>query len=239
MQGFNRLDDDVEVLRREFAIDVQNTFDHMRKAVELSKDAQGKDLGAFFEFVKITGREVVENMNIEFEVLQASIDEVRHQMTADAGQNYLVTAMKPTYAEAALLTAKNSLPASAVKDPSGKKRKRAPKQAPVHGARQHVLFSTLRGEDGKDCVFKKVKELGQADLKALLSMCADACNGIVQDGSNEILAHFDRSFKDTEEASKEDPVAIEKLKEAMDRAMQVTESIKDHLDACDAYEQGR
>ncbi|SMY21615.1 unnamed protein product [Zymoseptoria tritici ST99CH_1A5] len=237
-QGFNKLTDEVEVLRKDFATNVKNSFDQLRVAVEISKDAQGKDMALFYKFVNGTARAVVEEMNGRFDDLNDSISHVRHLMTLDSDDSYLASAMKSTWEEASLVSKANSTPVSGVKNPSGARRKRPREQVLIHGAREHVIASKLRGDAPNISAFQSVQNFAHEDFKGILKSWAEACEITVKEASDNILAFFDTHFRDTEDMKTEDPVAIAKLKKAVDAAKQIVEvSMIQHLAECEAYEQ--
>jgi hypothetical protein len=235
--GFNKLNNDLETLRKDFAVEIRNTFDQMRITVETSKDAQGKVLFKFFKNVDRIATQVVEKMDGEFDSLKESIDDIRWRMTVASDENYLTHEMTPTWLEAAKLMAADCPPPEAAKKPAGAKGKRAAKPN-VHNFRQRIILDKLRGEGGRECVFKKIKEHGHSQLKDVLVTWEKRCNLVSAESSDNVLALFDRCFKDTEEIKSEDPVATAKLKEAVAKALDHHLPLAvQHLDECRAFEQ--
>lgn len=240
--AFNKLDNDLESIKKDFSCGVQELFKGLCANIRDSKDAQGNVLGPFFNFVNGTAIEIADQMADELDELKTKIEQSRHAATLDVDASYFAKAMEETFKTATLLSAKNHIPKELPPPPAtinGGKRKRRAKKATIGAARIDLILKKFRGENGEKSVFLTVGQLCKEDLAAFMRTWADDCNGIIEAGYGKITTYFENHFQEEEVKEDQNPVAVEKVKRLKAAAEAATEFLKTaepHIAKCEAYE---
>lgn len=240
--AFNKLDTDLDGIKKDFSLGVQDLFDGVCAEIKNSKDAQGNVLGPFFAFVNGTAIEIVELVLDEFDELKGKIDQSRYAATLDSATSYFVKGMEATYEEAARLSSRTynavDLPPATLSNAGSRTRKRRSKKSTVSYGRVEIILNKVRGETGQKSIFLSVGQLCKDDLAAYMKIWAVRCDAIIEKGYRKIIDYFDNHFQEEEVKEEEDPVAVNLIMNAVEKALEHLKDAEPYLTECEAYEKG-
>ena len=214
-----------------------------KAAIEMSPAAQGMDLSTFFSVIDDIKEELTADLCHHTYQLREICQNVSMTMTTDGKDNYFAEAMQATY-DACALFSNETYGKQGGQDRGShqSKRRRLSKQNSPHTKRLECVRKKLSGS-GEESIFVTMCRKAERNLTIRLQDWEKDVQTAIRKSCEKIISDFDERYQDAEEDTEEgtgneqDPVAIEKLQEAVKVALSSLEGeVMGYFEDCEAYE---
>ena len=176
-----------------------------------------------------------------FRQLRDDLNQIRYACTLNNEESYTASEMQDTYLECLKISSTNydatAPPVLATQPRGGGRRRRMRQRSGTHAARVETIRKRLSGEGESISIFAAVFQRASVRFDDTLKSWAKDCDHAIGKGSKSVLVDFNRRFEVPAVKSEENQEAVERLKQAAHKALDIIEGpMKEHLERCKAYE---